>query len=120
MIVEDDESVSELLRTIFEGIMGKYTTLCVKDGEEAIRMARVNVPDLILLDINLPGLSGYEVCRAVKSDPNMSGTKVVMITGMAQTSDWVKAKEVGADDYFTKPFRSSALAAKVETLLKSA
>lgn len=116
--MEDDESVSELLRTICGSVMSCYRTLCARDGEEALAMARVDVPDIILLDINLPGLNGYEVCRLVKADPNMSETKVVMITGMAQTCDLLKAKKVGADDYLIKPFRATALVEKVESLLK--
>jgi len=117
MIVEDDESVGELLHTIFAGVIGKYQVVYVKDGEEALKLARIVVPDIILLDINLPGLNGYDVCRQVKTDPNMSQTKIIMVTGMAQNSDWAKSKEAGADDYFTKPFRATALVERVETLL---
>jgi CheY-like chemotaxis protein len=99
--------------------MGRYHTVCAKDGEEALSIARIDVPDIILLDINLPGLNGYQVCRLVKADPGMSETKVIMITGMAQSYDQSKAREAGADGYFTKPFSSAALAKKVGTLLES-
>ena len=89
------------------------------DGEEALRIARVDNPDIILLDIQLPRLNGYEVCKSVKSDPTMSHTKVLMLSGMAQNSDRQKAQEAGADGYIAKPFSSIELLEKVEGLLRS-
>ena len=116
LIAEDEEDILELLSTIL-GDFGDYEILCARDGEETLRIARVDNPDIILLDIQLPKLNGYEVCKLVKSDPTMSQTKVLMISGMAQNSDWQKAREAGADSYIIKPFSSIELVEKVEELL---
>ena len=118
LIAEDEEDILELLSAIF-GDLGDYEILCARDGEEALRITRVDNPDIILLDIQLPKLNGYEVCKLVKSDPTMSQTKVLMISGMAQNSDWQKAREAGADGYIIKPFSSIELVEKVEELLRS-
>ena len=118
LIVEDEEDILELLFDVFDALED-YRILCARDGEEALRIARVDNPDIILLDVQLPRLNGYEVCKFIKSDPAMSHAKVLMLSGMAQNSDWLKAQEAGADDYITKPFISTALVEKVEELLGS-
>ena len=98
---------------------GDYRILSAMDGEEALKLARANSPDIILLDIHLPRLNGYEVCKSVKSDSTMSDTKVVMLSGMAQNHNRQKAQEAGADGYITKPFTSIELLENVEGLLRS-
>ncbi len=118
LIVEDEEDVLELLLEIF-GALGDYRVLCARDGEEALRITRADNPDIILLDIQLPKISGHEVCKSVKSDLAMRHTKVLMLSGMAQNSDWQKAQQAGADAYMTKPFSSIVLVEQVEELLKS-
>jgi len=118
LIVEDEETILELLLEIF-GDLGDCRVICARDGEEALRVARGNNPDIILLDVRLPGINGHDVCKSVKSDPAMSHTKVLMISGMAQNSDWQKAREAGADGYIIKPFSSIELVEKVEELLRS-
>jgi DNA-binding response OmpR family regulator len=118
LIVEDEEAILALLSTIFDD-RSKYTTLCASDGEEALRIAQVDNPDIILLDIQIPKINGREVCKSVKSDPAMSHTKVLMLSGMAQTTGWQKAREVGADGYVAKPFDLIALMETVEELLKT-
>ena len=118
LVVEDEEAIFELISAIFEEL-GDYSILRARDGEEALRIARVDNPDVILLDIQLPKTSGYEVCKSIKSDPTTSHTKVLMLSGTAQNSDWRKAQEVGADGYIAKPFSSIALVEKVEELLRS-
>ncbi len=119
LIVEDEGDILELLSAIFEDI-GDYEILCARDGEEAIRMAQDDNPDIILLDILLPKMNGYEVCQSVKSDPTMSHIKVLVISGVAQKSNRQKAREVGADAFIAKPFDPIALVKKVEELLSSA
>lgn len=116
LIVEDEEYVLEMLSTIFR--LEGYIVLCAKDGEEALNIARVDNQDIILLDIQLPKLNGYEVCKSIKSDPAMSHTKVLMVSGMTQNFDRMKAQEAGADDYIAKPFSSIVLLEKVEELLR--
>jgi DNA-binding response OmpR family regulator len=118
LIVEDEEDIIELLSAIFDDL-GDYKVLYARDGKEALGIARVGNPDIILLDILLPKLNGYKVCKLIKSDPAMSYTKVLMLSGMGQNSDWLKAQEAGADGYIVKPFRSTALVEKVEELLGS-
>lgn len=118
LIAEDEEDIVELLCTIFDGLVD-CEIFYAKDGEEALDIARVNNPDIILLDIQLPRLNGYEVCKLVKSDPAMTQTKVLMLSGMVQNSDRLKAHEAGADDYIKKPFSSTELVEKVEKLLRS-
>jgi two-component system cell cycle response regulator len=118
LIVEDEEVVVKLLAAIFSDLMN-YMTFYARNGREAINIARVNNPNIILLDIQLPDITGYEVCKLVKSDPAMSHTKVVILSGMTQNSDWLKAQEVRADDYIAKPFNSIALMKRVEELLRS-
>lgn len=118
LIVEDEEDIIELLSAIFDD-PGGYKVLCARDGEEALRMAQLNIPDVILLDILLPKSNGYQVCESIKSDPAMSHTKIIMLSGMVQNSDWRKARELGADGYITKPFSSITLVEKVEELLRS-
>ena len=118
LIVEDEADVLELLSEIF-GELEDYRVLCAKDGEEALKMARLDNPDIILLDIQLPKMNGHEVCKSVKSDPAMSHIKVLMLSGMAQSSNQQKAQEAGADGYIAKPFSSIALVEKVEELLRT-
>ncbi len=118
LIVEDEEDILELLSEVFSDLED-YRILYARDGEEALWIAQVDNLDIILLDIGLPKVNGYDVCKLVKSDPAMSHIKVLMISGMAQNSDWQKAQEVGADGYITKPFNLIALVEKVEELLRS-
>jgi DNA-binding response OmpR family regulator len=118
LIVEDEEHIIELLRAIFEGFVN-YQVTYTRDGQEAIKVAQVNVPDIILLDIHIPELDGYEVCKLVKSNPTTSRTKVLMISGIPQNHDMLKSQEVGADDYILKPFTSATLINKIAALLKS-
>ena len=118
LIVEDEEQVLELLCVTFDDLEG-YRILCARDGEEALKIARSDNPDVILLDIQIPKINGYEVCKTVKSDPVMSHTKVLMQSGRAQDSDWQKAQEAGADGYITKPFDLIELVEKVKELLNS-
>ncbi len=118
LIVEDEEDILELLSEEFDA-HGDYQILHARDGEEALRIASANNPDIIILDIHLPKLNGYEVCRSIKSNPAISDIKILMISGMAQNSDRQKALQMGADDYLTKPFDLTILVEKVETLLRS-
>ncbi len=118
LIVEDEENILELLSAIF-GDLGDYRILCARDGEEALQMARVNNPEIMLLDIHLPKVNGYEVCKSIKSDPVISHTKVIMLSGIVQNYDLEKAQKLGADGYIAKPFSSIELVEKVEELLRN-
>ena len=118
LIVEDEEDIIELLSAIFDDF-GDYEVLSARDGEEALKIAQVDNPDIILLDIQLPKLNGYKVCKLIKSDPAMSHIKVLLLSGIVQNSDWLRAREAGADGYIAKPFSSTVLVEKVEELLSS-
>ena len=118
LIVEDEENILELLSIEF-GDRGDYEIFCARNGEEALRIARSNNPDIILLDILIPKLDGYEVCRSVKSDPDLSRTKVIIISGIVQHSVQQKSRKVGADAYIAKPFDLVEVVGKVEELLES-
>jgi two-component system alkaline phosphatase synthesis response regulator PhoP len=87
------------------------------NGDEALAIARRERPDLILLDVAMPALDGFSVCRALRGDPNTSGLKVLMLTARAQKADRARGAEVGADGYLTKPFRHQALLEAVRQLL---
>ncbi|MBI4304563.1 MAG: response regulator [Chloroflexi bacterium] len=114
LIVEDEENILELLSAIFGD---HYGVSCARDGEEGLRMAREDSPDIVLLDVRLPKVNGYEVCRQVKSDPSTSHAKVLMLSGMVQNADLREAEEAGADGYVAKPFSPMELVKRVEGLL---
>ena len=117
LIVEDEPDILELLGAILSDLKDSCEILCARDGEEALRIARKNKPNVILLDIHLPKLNGYEVSKLVKSDASMNHIKVLMLSGIAQDSDRWKAQEVGADGYIVKPFDSNTVLSKVKALL---
>lgn len=116
LLADDEERVLELVAATLGG-EAQYEVLVARNGREALETARRERPDLVFLDVWMPELDGYAVCRALKSDPATAHTKVVMLTGLADESERRKALEAGADDYFTKPFSPMALLDKVEELL---
>ncbi|HRQ71372.1 MAG TPA: response regulator transcription factor, partial [bacterium] len=95
-----------------------YKVETVTTGEAAVRAARENVPDLILLDLMLPGMDGFDVCRILKNDKNVMKTPIVMLTAKGEDSDIVAGLELGADDYITKPFSPRVLIARVKAVLR--
>jgi len=105
------ESVSYVVRK------AGYRAVVAEDGEEALRLARTESPDLIFLDIMMPKLSGYDVCKALKEDPVTRGTYIVMLTARGQEEDERKALEMGADEFMTKPFSPRKMRAKLVELL---
>lgn len=115
LIVDDEEGVRALVRMTLDG--GNYEILEAKDGLNALSLAREHHPDLILLDVMLPDLSGIEVCRELKNDDDMHSSTVVMLTAKAQNTDVEEAENAGADGYFTKPFSPIALLQRVESIL---
>jgi two-component system alkaline phosphatase synthesis response regulator PhoP len=118
LIVEDEETILTLLSTIFS-FSEEYKITLARNAEEALNIIRKDKQDIIILDIQLPKMDGYELCKLVKSDTAMSQTKVLMLTGLAQDYNIQKGLEVGADACMTKPFSASAIVEKVKELLKS-
>jgi len=116
LAVDDEEDILHLLSVILED-MGGYTVLRARDGHEALRLAQANKPDAILLDVKLPGVDGYDVCRAVKADPALAGTRVLILSGLPQESENHRALAAGADAYVMKPFSPAALMKEVARVL---
>ncbi len=116
LIVEDEEDISELLEYNLQ--RRDYDAHSVATGEEGLAHARENMPDLMILDLMLPGLSGLEVCRRLKGDRATSGIPVIMLTAKGEEEDIVAGFDAGADDYVTKPFRPKVLLARVQAVLR--
>lgn len=95
-----------------------YDVITAKDGFEAIQQATARKPDLILLDVMMPGMDGFETCRRMKEDPTVSHIPVVMVTALSEASDRVRGLEAGADDFITKPINDMALFARVRSLIR--
>ena len=113
LIVDDDPSISELIALYLN--KERYDTRCVEDGEEALRVFASYKPDLVLLDLMLPDMDGYQVCREIRSK---SDTPVIMLSAKGEVFDKVLGLELGADDYMIKPFDSKELVARVKAVLR--
>ena len=116
LLVDDEDDLLRLV-SITLGGDDRYELLLARDGEAALDIARREKPDLILLDIMMPEMNGFEVCRQLKTELATSGIGIVMLTAMGQAVDRQRGRQVGADDYFTKPFSPTALLDKVEEVL---
>ena len=116
LIIEDEEDILALLHYNF--LRGGYYVDLTTSGEEGLRMAKQLMPDLILLDLMLPGLDGLEVCRQLKADQTTASIPVVMLTAKGEEEDIVKGLEMGADDYVTKPFSPQVLMARAKSVLR--
>lgn len=112
LIADDEDGVRSLVRMTLEA--DAYLILEARDADEALALAREERPDLMFLDVMMPGESGVEVCRALKADPRTAGITIVMLTAQAQDRDREDGLAAGADDYFTKPFSPVNLLSKVE------
>ena len=118
MIADDEPGVRALVRMTLEG--GDYEIVEADNGDDALAMARSHRPDLLFLDVMMPGLSGVDVCRALKEDPTTRDIRIVLLTAMAQDGDREDGLTAGADDYFTKPFSPMTLIAKVDEVFLGA
>lgn len=116
LIVEDARNIRELLKYTFtqEG----YRVLTAERGDEAIERAKKDLPDLILLDIMIPGVDGFEVCKTLKQHTKTQGIPIIMLTAKGEEPDKVVGLELGADDYVTKPFSPRELLARVKAVLR--
>ena len=115
LIADDEPAITTSLEFLFrkEG----YETRIAQDGEEALQSARAFQPDLIVLDLMLPRLSGLEVCRALRADPRQNRLKVLMLSARGSTSDVERGQAAGVDVYQVKPFSTHDLLAQVRGLL---
>jgi two-component system alkaline phosphatase synthesis response regulator PhoP len=116
LVVDDEEDILELLR--FNLSREGCQVFCASSGEEALRLVQSEIPDLIVLDLMLPGIDGLEVTRWLKSDPNTKHLPIVMLTAKGEEADIVTGLELGADDYVTKPFSPRILVARVKAVLR--
>jgi len=116
LAVEDDEDILELLK--YNLAKEGYRVTAVTTGEEGLRLAHATTPDLILLDLMLPGVDGLEVCRSLKMDAKTRLAPIIMLTAKGEEADIVTGLELGAEDYITKPFSTRVLLARVRTVLR--
>jgi two-component system phosphate regulon response regulator PhoB len=116
LVVEDDDDIRELLR--YNLSKEGFQVSAAASGEEALKTARAALPDLILLDLMLPGVDGLEVCRLLKQDPQTRNLPLVMLTAKGEEADIVTGLELGADDYITKPFSPRVLLARLRAVLR--
>jgi DNA-binding response OmpR family regulator len=117
LIAEDDPLLMPLLLATFRS--SGLRLLSAGTGTQALSLARAERPDLVLLDVGLPEMDGYQVCRRLKSDPETAAIRVMMLTARAGPADQGLAAEAGADAYLTKPFSPAALLAAVQSLLRT-
>ena len=103
LIVDDDPFIRKLIMTTLEGVTS-FQLHEARDGEEAVQTARRESPRLVFLDIDMPRLDGIEACRQMRADPEMRGSKIVMLTATVEDSARARAHEAGADYFLTKPF----------------
>ena len=115
LIVDDTRQNAELLEAHLDG--HGYETRLATNGEEALQIVAAWPADLLLLDIMMPKLSGFEVCRRLRADPATAGVGVLMITALDQPTDIERAVEVGTDDFLTRPVHKAELLLRVQSLL---
>jgi two-component system, OmpR family, phosphate regulon response regulator PhoB len=118
LVVDDEPPILELVRYTLED--EQIRVLEAADGLQALEAALAARPDLILLDVQMPGLDGLEVCRRLRADPSLAGTRIVMLTAAGQDADRARGLAAGADEYLTKPFSPLALFTLVRSLLPEA
>ncbi len=116
LVVDDEEDILELLK--FNLSREGYQVSCAASGEEALSQVRSKTPDLMVLDLMLPGIDGLEVAKSLKQDPETKNIPIVMLTAKGEEADIVTGLELGADDYITKPFSPRILVARVRAVLR--
>lgn len=118
LIVDDEKDITETL-----GFMLKakgYEVVTGNDGEEGLKLAKEQAPDLIILDVMMPKINGYKICRLLKFDAKYKQIPIIMVTARSQDEDKIIGEETGADEYVTKPFEFSEILEKINKYLKKA
>ncbi|OEU76204.1 MAG: DNA-binding response regulator [Desulfuromonadales bacterium C00003107] len=116
LVVEDEEDILALIH--YNLTREGFRSTCATSGEEALRIVQKDPPDLVILDLMLPGIDGLEVCRTLKSQAETRSVAVLMVTAKGEESDVVAGLEMGADDYVTKPFSPRILIARARAVLR--
>ena len=115
LMVEDTEDNRQIIRDLIESV--GYDLIEAGDGEEGVAMAAQHKPDLILMDIQLPVMDGYEACRRIKANPDLRHIPIIAVTSYALSGDEEKTRDAGCDSYVAKPFSPRQLLAKINELL---
>ena len=119
LIIEDDEDIALSLKYNLEK-EGGYAVQTAFDGESGLRVASAKIPDLVILDLNLPGMDGLSVCKSLRRQPASAAVPIMMLTARVEESDKVVGLELGADDYITKPFSMKEILARTRAVLRRA
>lgn len=116
LIADDNENIREALTYLLED--EGYKLWLAKDGADTLRKVNEIHPDILFLDIMMPEINGYEVCRTIKSDPVLKKTYVIMLTAKGQVTEQERGKAVGADEYIVKPFSPMEILTRIKTILE--
>lgn len=116
LLVEDDKPLADLL--VWHFSRENFHVRCTPDGDEALLLARETTPDIVILDWMIEGVSGIEVCRRLRRNPDTANVPIIMLTARGEEADRVRGLETGADDYLTKPFSPRELIARVGAVLR--
>ncbi len=117
LIADDNENIRDALTYLLED--EGYELLLAKDGADTLRKVRERKPDILFLDIMMPEINGYDVCRTIKNDPDLKSIYVIMLTAKGQVAEQERGKEVGADEYIVKPFSPMEILSRVKNLLQN-
>lgn len=117
LIVDDNQQNLELLTAYIEDLPN-VTTVLATNGSDALAQVAKDPPDLILLDVMMPKMSGFEVCRHLKSDPDTRDIQIIMVTALNELGDHERARDCGTDDFLTKPVTRTELVSRVKNLLR--
>lgn len=115
LIADDNENIREALTYLLED--EGYQLSLAKDGAETLRKVKEVRPDILFLDIMMPEINGYDVCRTIKADPSLRNIYVIMLTAKGQVSEQERGKEVGADEYIVKPFSPMEILSRIKKIL---
>ena len=116
VVADDDADIRDLV--VFKLQHSGHDIVAVGDGAAAVAACQLEAPDLVILDVMMPGMSGLEACRAMRADPTLAGVPVILLTARAQEADIEDGFSVGADDYVVKPFSPRELASRVDAVLE--
>jgi len=114
LIADDNQNIRDALTYLLED--EGYDLLLAKDGAEALRKVKDLRPDILFLDIMMPEINGYDVCRTIKADPQLKDTYIIMLTAKGQVAEQERGKDAGANEYIVKPFSPMELLAKVKNI----